>query len=377
MDINNQQSTEGEVSLEAFFDMTPEVNTETVEKTETKQEEQKPEVVEQKEEVKPEVKAEEKEPTTTETEIEVKKPTGVLDKVKLLIENGVLEDTRVSTSDDEEDEGVLLSEFSDITDEQLEDIKALQKEKKDKELQDKYISKDGLNDNHLKIVEFLKNGGDLKEVFEQPEQAFQTPYENLDLTDVKIQQAVALRDYINNKGLSREDAMDLVSKKQANFELDSLVTSIVEKDITEHNERISNMAQTQEQKRKEREETIKSTRKALTSTFKENKIKDNVTKKVVDSVTNFSQKGNSLIEETFKELLKNPEKHYLTLLHVADPEAFNELHKIQESKKVTNSVLRLRDKAVSNKTTKIKDQQDEKAISELEALFADVGPITK
>ena len=137
------------------------------------------------------------------------------------------------------------------------------------------------------------------------------------------------------------------------------------------------MAQTQEDKRKERETAIKATRKVLTSTFKENKIKDNITKKVVDSVTKFSQNGTALIEDVFKELLKDPEKHYLTLLHIVDPESFNKLHEIRESKKVTGEVLRLRGKAVTSTTNKIKEQQEEKMTSDLEAFWGDVGPITK
>lgn len=374
MEDNKQQSTEGEVSLESFFDMTPEiveqekeVTTEEVviedKTTETKTEDKEPAVVEEK------VVEEQKPQTTTSNK--------VFDKLQILIDNGVIEDTRVVLTDNEDDEGVLISEFKDITQEQLDDIKSQQKALKDQELQDKYISKEGLNDNHLKIVKFLKDGGDLKEVFENPEQAFKTPYEGLDLTDVKTQQAIALRDYIQNKGLSQADAMLVVAQKQKNFELDSLVTSIVEQDINAHNERINNMAQTQEEKRKEKEESIKATRKALTSTFKENKFKEGITKKVVDSVTKFSKNGNSIIEDTFKELLKEPEKNYLTLLHIVDPEAFNELHKIQESKKVTGAVLRLKDKTVTTRTNKIKDQQEEKVLSDLEELFADVGPVTK
>lgn len=369
MEDNNTQSTEGEVSLESFFDMTEEVNEveKTLDETEVSQKKVEEPVKEVSEEAKKVTAEVEDKPITNKA----------FDKLKILIENGVIEDTRVALTDDDGDEGVLISEFKDITDEQIEEIKLQQNTLKEKELEEKYISKDGLNDNHLKIVKFLKDGGDLKEVFENPEQAFKTPYEGLDLTDIRTQQAIALRDYIQNKGLSQKDAMLIVAEKQKNFELDTLVTSIVEQDINIHNERIDNMAQTQEQKRREREESIKNTRKNLTAAFKENKFKDNVTKKVVDSVTNFSKNGSLIIEETFKDLLKDPEKNYLTLLHITDPEAFNEFYKIQESKKVTGAVLRLKDKSVTNKTNKIKDQQEEKILSDLEELFADVGPVTK
>ena len=378
-----QQTTEGEVSLESFFNVvpktpevtTPEVGTppvvETTPKTPVAGEEV--EVVETPEVTTPETVVE----TPAQTVPETTTTNPVFDRVKLLIENGIIDDINVALTEDEEDEGVSLSEFKDITQEQLDQIKAQQKELKDKELTDKYISKDGLNDNHLKIVKFLKDGGDLKQVFENPEQAFKTPYEGLDLTDVKTQQAIALRDYMTKKGLSQSDAMLVVAQKQKDFQLDALVTSIVEADVNEHNERINNMAQTQEEKRKEKETAIKATRKSLTATFKENKIADTITKKVVDSVTKFSQGGTALIEDALKELLKNPEENYLTLLHVVDPKSFNELHKIKESKKVASTVLRLKDKAVTSTTNKIKEQQEQQAVSELEKLFKDVGPIVK
>jgi len=298
MEETSTQSTEGEVSLESFFDMTEEVN--EVEKTLDETSDTEKEVEKPVEEVSQEV-VEDKVEKEKVTEDVLQKPTvnKAFDKLKILIENGIIEDTKVALTDDEDDEGVLISEFKDITEEQIEEIKQQQSALKEKELEEKYISKEGLSDNHLKIVKFLKDGGDLKEVFENPEQAFKTPYEGLDLTEVRTQQAIALRDYIQNKGLSQKDAMLVVAEKQKNFELDTLVTSIVEKDIEAHNERINNMAQTQEEKRKEKETEIKETRKALTATFKENKFKDTITKKVVDSVTKSSENGVSIIDSGF------------------------------------------------------------------------------
>ena len=67
----------------------------------------------------------------------------------------------------------------------------------------------------------------------------------------------------------------------------------------------------------------------------------------------------------------------MTLLHIADPEAFNKMHKIKEEKSVASKVLRLKDKTVTTKTNKIKDQQEDKVLSDLEELFADVGAVTK
>jgi len=363
-------NNEGEVSFESFFDAFEEPTQETApEKAESKKElveEEKSEEPKEQEEAQPkEVE------TTPPKEKEEVKPTpksnGVHDRVKSLIELGFLEDTGIEI-DDEQDPRAL-SEFDDITEDQLKEIIQLQKGKKDQDRDTNYIKKDGLSEHQLKIIEFVKDGGNLKDVFEKPETATKRPYEGVDVQDPKIQKAIALRDYIH-KGLDQDEAVKLVLAKEKDFKLDSFVEDIVNRDTKQYDDYLEKITSDQKKKSQEDQDKVKNTRKTLSQTFKDNGIKEAVSKRVIDSVISQNPNEKAVLEDIFDEIRSNPEKNYLKLLHLIDEKSFNELAKQNTTKHTTEKVLKLSDAyKVNAPSRKTQDKQTEKEVSDFEEFF--------
>ncbi len=177
---------------------------------------------------KPEEEEEEEEVITDPKpeDVIVNEDNNILSRAKSLIDLGIIEDVRVAINDEDE-EGVLLSEFTDLNEDQLKKIVGIQQEKKDQEIEDKYISKDGISEENLRIINILKDGGDIKEVFNSPEQ-MQRPFQGLDLDDEKTQKQIILHHYIHNAGNSQKEALVLLKHKEEDFEIDSYSKQIVD-----------------------------------------------------------------------------------------------------------------------------------------------------
>ena len=300
----------------------------------------------------------EKDKKKTETILEDTK-SSAYQKAQTLMELGLLEDIRLSTSEDEEDEGIELSKMKDLTEEQLNFVLEKQQEKKEKEFQEKFISKENLNDHHLKLVEILKNGGDINEITANPNQYLVRPFEGFDLDDQKDQVKIAIQ-YYTQKGLEREDILRTVKGKLEDGKLSEFANNVNKAYQDWFDSNLEKKNQELIQKRQEEENKVQETRKALSSTLKEAKIKDTLTKKLVDGVTKKQEDGLRDIERKFKELLENPVENYETLLHILDPQSFKEIYKIKTNKKATEQVLRIANltpKTSSKKNTTRKDPE--------------------
>lgn len=325
------------------------------------------ETEEEEQETEEETVAEKTKPVKEEKTIPKEVENKVFDKVKALIDYGILEDTRISLSDDEEDEGILVSEFNDINEDQLNQIIDLQKQQKDKDFEEKYISRDGLNEQSQRLINILKEGGDISDIFADQKSAdayTKRPFEGLNLEEVKDQRTIGMTYLVNNKGLSPEDAALILKKKEENFELDSFAKDLFQgynKAFDDYwkNEEERRIAEAQEKKKElnKKSETLK-------NTLTEKKFKKPLIDKIVaNSIGEVN--GKPKLYNVIDEVLKNPEQHYEVLLHLLDKEAYNELHNIKTNKKTTENVLRLAD-TVKQASKKNKEKAQEEIGSELE-----------
>lgn len=272
-----------------------------------------------------------------EVVVESSQSSSFYDNVSSMLKLGLVEDVRISLTDDEDDEGVLLSEYKDISEDELSYILEQQKESNKEDIESKYISRDGLQDHHVKIIDILKNNGDIREVFgDNPEQALKRPFEGMDLEDVNNQRQILLHHYINNKQLSQDDAIQLLGKKEKDLELDKTVELVVKAYNDNYDNYLTDLQVKQEELAKQRQVELKEKKKVLTSVLKEQKIKDSLVNKIVKAAT----EGNE-VETKIKEILKDPEKNHKLLLHLFDPESFNKLLQEDKLKSSTRESIRL------------------------------------
>ena len=373
-DNSPNEILEGEISLENLenlfneefsgedISLEDEIKEEIVENTSTEEEEEASEEETTEEEDKSE---EEEETTTVEEEEEVVETgTSVFERTKSLIELGLIEDVRISTSE-EDNEGTLLSEFKDISPEQLSKIVELQKDKRDKNIEDNYISKDNLSEDQLRIINIVKEGGDLKQIFNS-EQQLKRPFEGLDLEDEKIQKQVILHHFINNQNLSQKEALTLLAQKEKDFEVDSFSKQIVEAYNKSYDKYLTDKEEELKQDNLKKKQELQERKKSLTKTLKDNKLKDSIVRKVIDGVTKPISGNKVQIHQVFEEILKNPEENYEVLLHILDKKSYNELYKIRQRTDQVKNVIKLVDALPKSKAKKTKQTTKEENLTDFE-----------
>lgn len=269
---------------------------------------------------------------------------------KSLIDSGFLEDIRISVSEEDE-EGTPLSEFKNLTESQLNHIIESQKSKTKEDLDNNYFSKDGFTEHQLKVIDIMKNGGDIKEIFKDPSELIERPFENLDLSNEDNQKRLILHFYMNEKGLSQKEAVIQLQQKEKDLEVDSFSTQIKSAYDKAYDAYLENTKEVQKQKSLEEKQKLSDKRKSLSSALKNQKIKDSLVLKIVDGATKPIEGKMVQAQKRLQEILDKPEENYEVLLHLLDEKSFKELYKIQSKKETTKEVLRIVD-SIPSKTTK-------------------------
>ena len=160
----------------------------------------------------------------TDTPPKVEEPTTLktdnfyTDLVKKNFEKGLWEDWIIKKGDEE----IKVSELEDITEEEyfnlLEDQKAL----KDEDIKEKFLPIEGIAEDKKLIIDIVKNGGDLKEIFKDPNQLIK-PFDEAqgwDLENEKHQYAIVYQQYLA-QGLSEQRAKLLTDADKNDLVLDT------------------------------------------------------------------------------------------------------------------------------------------------------------
>ena len=281
-------------------------------------------------------------------------------RTKSLIELGLLDDVRVATSSDDT-EGTPLSEFKDISEDQLKKVIELQQEKKNKSLETDYVSRSEFSENQLQIIDMMKNGGDLKEIFNSA-QEMRRPFEGMDLEDETTQKKIILHHFMTNQKLSQKEAYALLAQKEKDFEVDDFSKQIVNAYNSSYDNYMNNKAEELRLKKEEDKKRVAETRKSLSKVLKENKFKDSLSRKIVDGVTKPVEDNKFQVHKALEAILENPQEHYEVLLHLLDKEAFSKLYKTRQKQQETNSIINLIDAVPKDRSKKIaKDKKDDVA----------------
>jgi hypothetical protein len=280
------------------------------------------------------------------------------DLIKEYIEDGDWEDGAIEMEDENgEVVQVNLLELKDVTPAQFKQIKAGQKALKEEELKSKYISKENLDENTLKIIELKKAGGDTRELF-QIQAEIVNPLDTLDLDDERVHEYLVRQKLSANPDLDQEDIDNKIAKMKTNFILDTEAKKI----ITEVN---TNFGLAIEQKKKEHAEATeriigdqKEFKKSMTQTFKELKLNDNLVKRLVEDTAKFDELGLTNVDKAFFEAKKNPQLFAKISYLILDEKGFNEFQGVKIKNDVTKDTIKTIFK-ISPKitTTNIKEEE--------------------
>lgn len=236
----------------------------------------------------------------------VKKPEMVIENnftniAKKLLEKGDWQDFVIEGEDGKE------TKFSDMENLDEETFLTIWKEQKTfakEDIEKNYIPVKGIGEDKLALINILKNGGDLKEIFKDESQ-LKKPYEDLDLSVQQNQQNILYQQYLN-QGLPADDAKDLVIKSTKDLSLASKSEQIVKFYQESYDKKLKDIEKETAEQRTKEIESIKEYKKNLLTLYKEEEIEEGLGKVLAESATKKNQDGGLYIDTIYENIMKDP-----------------------------------------------------------------------
>lgn len=255
------------------------------------------------------------------------KSTRYSEKIKNLIEDGFLEDVSITLDDKE----VFISEIDiqdkDTYDSILESIKSEKKKQRD----EKYISKEGLDETFLKIVETRKAGGNVNEIIKENVSAIDqlsNLRNTLDSADVedKDKEQLAINIVAQNlqqKGLSQKVIQAQIEDYIENGNLETEANIILDNHLELHGQAIEQKKQVELERVEKEKEDFKTFKKTISSTYKEFGLPDAMQKVLVENATKLDEYKISNTDKLYFEAQqKNPELYSKVNFLLNNPKEF-------------------------------------------------------
>jgi len=248
---------------------------------------------------------------------------------------------------------------------QIEEAVKAAKEEGDK---DKIISIEGLDERKKNLIDIIKEGGELSDIFKTQEELSQylSPFHGLDLDDEATQERIYYNALIKYNKLDDDTAQTVVEKAKKDLTLDDKVKIFVDK----YNKNFEGYV---EKKKSEliasKAEEVKKNvefKKALTAEYKKFEIKEALSKKLA-SLATLQKDGDFEIDSIYSQKMEDPAEAAELMLFLTDKESYLK-HKLsaginKEHLKVRQTIKIVPKDTTSNKGTAPVDNTDEFVIT--------------
>ena len=267
------------------------------------------------------------------------KATRYSEKIKNLIEDGFLEDVSITLDDKE----VFISEIDiqdkDTYDSILESIKA----EKKKQREEKYISKEGLDETFLKIVETRKAGGNVNEIIKENVSAIdqlsnlKNTLDSVEIADAEKEQLAIniVAQNLQQKGLSQKVIQAQIEDYIESGNLETQANTILDIHLELHGQAIEQKKQVELQRIEKEKEDFKTFKKTISSAYKEFGLPDAIQKVLVENATKLDEYKISNSDKLYFEAQqKNPDLYAKVNFLLNNPQEFE---KWISGKKITDA----------------------------------------
>lgn len=266
----------------------------------------------------------------------------------------------------------VIIENEDGSESTLEDLQNLDQETflgifeeqvklKNKDIEEKYINKNGLNDNVLQLIDLAKNGGNLREAFEVYEKHI-NPYENLDLRNENVQASVVADD-LRRKGIDEDIVVATVQKYHKDLVLDKKAQEIVGKTNNLYREFLESKSKEAIAEKQREAERKKAYKTSLRDVYRGKELKDAKIKTYIDSFVNIDKDGLNNFDRQLSNMLSNPKDAADLIQFVIDKDTYLSTvsTKVKNSNNVNNfrKIKIVKDSGVSKSETGANDQAPE------------------
>ena len=269
--------------------------------------------------------------------------------------------------EDAEGNPVPISELKEIDQDTFFQIDEAVKAQNAEENKSKFISIEGVEDRRKNIIEIVKEGGDLTQIFNSPQEMedYINPFSKFDLEDENVQARVYLNALIKHNKLDVDTAQTVVDKAKKDLTLDSKVKTYVEKYTESFDKYVETKKAEILQTKKDEQKAQGEFKKALKEQYKAYNLKDALANKLAASAVN-KKDGEFEIDTVYAEKMENPEEAAELILFLTDKQAYLDLkmkdNNIKQQKKfrqIVKIIPREQAKKTDNKTDDFNEVDNE------------------
>lgn len=234
------------------------------------------------------------------------------------LEKGKWGDALITQADGTE---IKLSELDTIDEETFFAIEESQSKFNEEDIKSNYIKKGDFDDNKLKLIEILKEGGDIKDIFATPEEA-KRPFEGVDLEDVNVQKNVFFNYLTKVQNLNPEDAKVVLSNHDKRGELEPKVKEIIGGYQSEYDNNLSTKLEEIKAQNIERESKDKEFNKTLEEIYKNYNLDSKMAKKFSSLGTKRTNEGDFELDAIYAEKMEKPDEAAELIFFLNDKEGY-------------------------------------------------------
>lgn len=236
---------------------------------------------------------------------------------KLLIAKGEWDDIEI------EEEETTLSNKKDLTEEEFNAILEEQRNFKKEDALKKYIPIDKVSEDKRTLVDIIVNGGDLKEIFKDPNNMVKPFSAELgwDLENEDHLKNIVYQTYLA-QGLSEKRAKLLLDADIEELTFDTKAKEIVEKAQAHYDNNLKKIANDLAEQRKAEAEELKTYKSSLVKSYKDLGLPETQIKKFVELATRQNQDGTFPVDEIYETAMKNPEDAKELIFFLTDKEGY-------------------------------------------------------
>lgn len=277
------------------------------------------------------------------------------DLIRKKIEKGLWEDALVKDGETE----VKISEFENATEEDYLQFEEDQKALKDQDLKEKYLNLEKITPERKLILDIVANGGDLKEIFQTPQQ-LEKPFDEAkgwDLQNEKHQESIVYQHYLS-LGNSESRAALLLEADKKEMVLDTTAQQVVDFHQKAYTENLENINKQLVEDKKTEAENIKKYNQELLKIYKEQGVPEVDAKKYATSATK-EVDGQFDVDAEIERIMKNPSEAAELIFFVKDREKYKRAQGIQTKVQTQMANLRTVDRIPKTTAEKVKTEEKE------------------
>lgn len=268
------------------------------------------------------------------------------DKLKSLIEDGLIENFQVTLVGKEGEEiQTSLSELEDINKETYTYILSEYKELKEKDLKEKYISKEGIDELTESLIELKQAGGDISSLIKEELQTVDILQQMKKNIDDEQQQIDIVYHELKGKGLSDKVIQAQINDLTENFELEKTATEILDTHIDAYKQSVEAKKKEQLAKIAEEKEKEKQFKKEVSTFYKESKIPENIRGLLIENTTKRDNQGLTNTDKLYFDSINDPQKHAKVAFMLHNLEEFEKWISagkvLQNQTKTASSIMRI------------------------------------